>query len=133
MKVRSILLGGALAAAAFAGVASAAAAPSAPASTRSCFFTRNWDSWHAPDKNTIYLKINMHDIYRVDLSAGSDLLTWPDSHLVSRGHGASTVCSPIDLDLSVSNGTGINEFLIAKAITKLTPEQVAAIPRKDLP
>ena len=133
MKVRSLLLGGALAAAAFAGVASAATAPSAPAATRSCFFTRNWDSWHAPDKNTIYFKISLHDIYRVDLSAGSDLLTWPDTHLVSKSHGTDSICTPLDLDLSVSDGHGAREFLIAKSITKLTPEQVAAIPKKDLP
>lgn len=130
MKVRSLLLGGALAAAAFAGVASAAATPGAPA--HACFFSRNWDSWHAPNKNTIYFKVNLHDIYQVDLSAGSDLLTWPDTHLVSKVHGPDTICSPIDLDLSVSDGH-IKEFLIAKSITKLTPEQVAAIPKKDLP
>ena len=132
MKVRSLLLAGVLATAAFAGAASAATTPSAPAANRSCFFTRNWDSWHAPDKNTIYLKINMHEIYRVDLSAGSDLLTWPDAHIVNKVHGVDSVCSPIDLDLSVSDGH-VHEFLIAKAITKLTPEQIAAIPKKDLP
>ncbi len=132
MKVRSLLLG-AIAATAFAGVASAATAPSAPAAARQCFFTRNWDSWHAPDANTIYLKISMHDIYRVDLSSGSDLLTWPDAHIINKVRGTDSVCAPIDLDLSVSNGHGIQEFLIAKAITKLTPEQIAAIPKKDLP
>jgi hypothetical protein len=132
MKVRSLLLAGALATAAFAGAASAATTPSAPAATRSCFFQRDWESWHAPDRNTIYLKINLHDIYRVDLSAGSDLLTWPDAHIINKVRGPDSVCSPLDLDLSVSDGH-IHEFLIAKAITKLTPEQVAAIPKKDLP
>jgi hypothetical protein len=134
MKVRSLILG-ALAATALAGVASAATAPapSAPAANRTCFFTRNWESWKAPDANTLYLKVFMHDIYRVDLSSGSDMLTWPDSHLINKVRGTDSVCSPIDLDLSVSNGSGIRVFLIAKAITKLTPEEIAAIPKKDLP
>jgi hypothetical protein len=132
MKVRSLILG-ALAATAFAGVASAATTPSPPAATRNCFFTRNWESWRAPDANTIYLKVFMHDIYRVDLSAGSDLLTWPDSHIINQVRGSDSVCSPIDLDLSVSNGHGIRVFLIAKSITKLTPEEIAAIPKKYLP
>ncbi len=39
---------------------------------------------------------------------------------------------PIDLDLKVANDH-IVEPLFIKAITKLTPEQVAAIPKKFLP
>jgi hypothetical protein len=131
MKVRSLLLCGALATA-FAGAASAATAPAATPK-RTCFFSRNWESWRAPDKDTIYLRVSFKEYYRVDLSSGSDLLTWPDSHIVSQIRGTDMICSPIDLDLSVSDGHGFHEFLIAKAITRLTPEEVAAIPKKYLP
>ena len=47
--------------------------------------------------------------------------------------GSDTVCDALDLDLSVSDGHGFREFLIATSITKLTPAEVAAIPLKFRP
>ena len=133
MTIKALLIGAALAVGS-AGLAQAATpAAGGPAKTNTCFFSRNWDGWRAPDENTLYLRVGVRDIYRVDLSSGSRLLTWPSSHLISRLWGTSSICSPLDLDLSVSDGGGFREFLIAKAITKLSREEVAAIPRKDLP
>ena len=118
-----------------AGAASAAdqpAAKPAPKRTSSCFFSSEWDGWRAPNENTIYLRVNVRDIYRVDLSAGSRLLTWSDSHLINKLWGSNSICSPLDLDLQVSDGLA-RESLIAKSIVKLTPDEVKQIPKKDLP
>lgn len=126
------LLFAAVAALGMAGAAQAAA-PSPDAKPKSaCFFTRNWDGWRSPDEKTIYLRVNVRDIYKVDLAGGSSLLKWPDSHLINEVRGTDSVCNPIDLDLKVSNDQFV-EPLFVKAITKLTPEQVAAIPKKYLP
>ncbi len=76
--------------------------------------------------------MNVRDFYKVDLEYGSRLLTYPDSHLISRMWGTDSICSPIDLDLKVSDGNIIDPLFV-KAITKMTPEQVAAIPKKYLP
>jgi hypothetical protein len=76
--------------------------------------------------------VHVRDIYRLDLSYGSTLLTWPDSHLINVMRGTNSICYPIDLDLKVGNN-GFLEPLFIKSITKLTPEEVAAIPKKDLP
>jgi hypothetical protein len=137
MKASSLLLHAALAGGLLAGAvgsASAASPPTKPAK-ESCFMSTQWAGWKAPNDKTIYLRVNLHDIYRVDLSGSSPLLTWPDTHLVNIEHGTDLVCSPLDLQLSVaeSGGGGAREFLIAKAITKLTPDEIAAIPKKDLP
>jgi hypothetical protein len=109
-----------------------AAAPADPAARGPCFFHFQWDSWRSPDANTIYMRIKHDEYYRVDLSAGSNMLTDPTNHLISRVQGSSSVCSALDLNLDVTDGH-ITMPLIAKSIVKLTPEQVAAIPRKDLP
>ncbi|MGZ3272623.1 MAG: DUF6491 family protein [Caulobacteraceae bacterium] len=122
-----------LAAVAALGLASAAHADAPAAKPKSsCFFTRNWDGWRSPDEKTIYLRVGLRDIYKVDLASGSSLLTWPDSHLINEVRGTDSVCSPIDLDLKVANDHFV-EPLFIKAITKLTPEEVAAIPKKFLP
>jgi len=105
----------------------------APPSKANCFESRQWNGWRSPDSKTIYLRVNVHDIWRVDLSGGSNMLTDPTNHLINDLQDSGWICRPIDLnDLKVSDGHVI-EPLFVKAITKLTPEQVAAIPKKDLP
>ena len=120
--------------------ASAAVAHQAPAEpakpakpTRQCFYLSDWRGWTAPDKNTLYMKVRGRDVYRVDLAYGSNQLTWPGSHLVSVVRGPDSVCHPLDLDLRVSDGFGFAMPIRAKAITKLTPEEIAALPKKDRP
>jgi hypothetical protein len=98
-----------------------------------CFFTSQWQGWKAPNDRTLYLGVNNRDIYRVELSGSSPELQGPGVHLVFKARGSSSICSPLDLDLSVSDGHGFHSPLIARSLTKLTPEEVAAIPRKDRP
>lgn len=130
---RAALIG--LAVAGFgASAASAAQGDAKPAKPpRQCFYLSDWRGWSAPDKNTLYLKVRNREIYRVDLSYGSNQLTWPGNHLVSVVRGTDSICSPMDLDLRVSDGMGFAMPIRAKTITKLTPEQIQAIPKKDRP
>jgi hypothetical protein len=112
----------------------APAEPAKPAKpARQCFYLSDWRGWTAPDKNTLYMKVRGRDVYRVDLAYGSNQLTWPGSHLVSVVRGPDSVCHPLDLDLRVSDGFGFAMPIRAKAITKLTPEEIAALPKKDRP
>jgi hypothetical protein len=124
-----------LVAALTAGAAFGLAAGSAAADAKApCFFVSQWRGWKAPDANTLYLRVNMKDIYRADLSAGSQQLTWGGSyHLVSRVEGSSSVCGPLDLQLAVSDGRGFKQPLIVRDLVKLTPDEIAALPKKDLP
>jgi hypothetical protein len=98
-----------------------------------CFFISQWRGWKAPDDHTLYLGVNFHDVYKVDLSAGSTLLQDPDARIVSWTQGPDSVCSAIDLQLAVAVPPGIKEPLIARKLVKLTPEEVAAIPPKYRP
>lgn len=109
----------------------AAAKPAKPA--RQCFYLSDWRGWTAPDKDTLYMKVRGKDVYKVDLAYGTNQLTWPGVHLVSVVWGVDSVCGPLDLDLRVSDGFGMPIPIRAKTITKLTPEQVAALPKKDRP
>ncbi|MBV8593933.1 MAG: hypothetical protein JOZ27_06505 [Caulobacteraceae bacterium] len=121
-------LASALAIAATTSAQSRSADPEGP-----CFFVTEWKGWSSPDPNTLYLRVNMHDIYKVSLSAGSPSLAWPDMHLVSVDRGGSSICTALDLDLKVADTHGFAEPLIARSLRKLTPEEVAAIPKKYLP
>jgi hypothetical protein len=116
-----------------------------------CFFITQWHGWKAPSPDVLYLGVNANDVYKVDLSAGSSMLQSPGVHLVSHVRGSDSICSAIDLQLAVSDdvgspgglgrglrdgfsgGGGITEPLIASKLTKLTPAEVAAIPKQFRP
>jgi len=100
---------------------------------RSCFFISEWRGWKSPAPDVIYLGVNLHEVYKVQLSSGSSELQWPDARLISINRGSSTICDSLDLQLSVSDGHGFREPLIATSLVKLTPEEVAAIPPKFRP
>ena len=62
-------------------------------------------------------------------NGGSNQLLMGDVHLINIARGGDMVCNPIDLDLFVSDNHGFKTPLFVKTITKLTPEQVAALPK----
>jgi hypothetical protein len=116
-------------------IASAAQAqtPAAKPARGPCFSLSDWHGWSSPSEKVMYLKVRNRDVYRLDLTHGSNQLNWPGTHLVTVVRGSDRICNPIDLDLRVSDGFGMAIPLRAKTITKLTPEEIAAIPKKDRP
>ncbi|WP_165190772.1 DUF6491 family protein [Caulobacter soli] len=129
----TVLLAAAAPALAASGLADPAAKDAAPRPARSCFSLSDWDGWSAPDRNTLYMKVRHRDVYRVDLSHGTSQLTSPGVHLVSVVRGTDSICRPIDLDLRVSDGFGFAMPIMAKSITKLSKDEIAALPKKDRP
>jgi hypothetical protein len=114
-------------------LADTAAAPdAAPKPTRACFSLSDWQGWSAPDKDTLLMRVRNRDVYRVELSHGTNQLTSPGVHLVSVVRGIDQVCRPHDLDLRVSDGMFAMPIM-AKSITKLTKEEIAALPKRDRP
>ena len=100
----------------------------------SCFLASEWAGWRSPSPTVIYLRVNANQIYEVDLASGSSMLQDPGMHLVSHVEGSDWICAPVDLRLEVADDHGgIREPLFVKSIRRLTPEEVKAIPRRDLP
>jgi len=108
---------------------------SAPAKHQSCFSLRDWHGWTAEGDETLYFKIRMHDVYRIDLASKESFLNAPGMHLVTKSYGDDLICNPIDLDLKIADNFGpqFPTRLFIKSITKLTPEEIAALPEKDRP
>jgi hypothetical protein len=110
-------------------VAANAQAPVAPPQNQ-CFFINQFENWKAPDSKTIFIRVAMTRYYRLDLSASCPELQVPDSHLITHSRGPDTVCSAIDWDLRVSEGAShFGSPCIVKAMTLLSPDEVAAIPK----
>jgi hypothetical protein len=134
MSKPHIFLLSALAALLAVAATSASAGTTSPA-TNSCFATKDWRGWTAPgDGDALYLRVGTREIYRVELLPGSHVRKRSDTILFNRVRGSSWICSPLDLDLTLADrDIGFRQSLIARSIRKLTPEEIAAIPRKDLP
>ena len=134
MQRHLIPIGAAVAALAL--VSAAQAAPEAkPVSKGSnCFASNQWKSWTAgPTGDTLYLRVNLNDVYQVDLTPGTRARKSPGYFLVNQVRGSNWICSALDLDLTISDDLGFRQPLIARSMRKLTPEEVAAIPRKYQP
>jgi hypothetical protein len=110
------------------------AAQASAGDTKQCFRGRDWENWTAPgDGDVILLRVNLHDIYRIELSPGSHVRKDADRFLISKERGSDWICGPLDLDLQLSDHSGFREPLIARSLRKLTPEEVAAIPPRERP
>jgi hypothetical protein len=138
MKFRTTLALGAAAAAALIALPAAAAngadAPRRSLASADCFSSRDWTDWSSPSPDVIYLKVRNRDVYRIDLLAGGQRsLEAPGKYLVNTQHGSQRVCSPVDLDLKLGDLAGFVTPLFPQAITRLTPAEVAALPRKARP
>ena len=101
----------------------------------SCFFVSQFESWRAPDDKTIFIRVGMSRYYRLDLGSSCSRLQAPDVHLVMNVSGSDTICTPLDWDLKVADSPpdGISTPCIVKAMTELSPADVAAIPKKFKP
>lgn len=94
----------------------------------------SWSSWSAAGNgDVLYLRVHINDIYRVDLTPGSHAYKSPGYFLVNVVRGSGWICSANDLDLSLNSDYGFRRPLIAVSMRKLTADEAAAIPRKDLP
>jgi len=117
-----------------AGAATAQDQNAAPPPSSNCFFSSNWQGWSAPGNgDTLLIRVRPNDIYRIELAPGAHVHKTGDRFLVNELRGGNWICSALDLDLTLSDHQGFSQALIARSLTKLTADEVAAIPRADLP
>ena|ERR1051326_6925249 len=99
-----------------------------------CFFSDQFRNWRAADEQTIYIRVLPNRYYRLDLAAACTMLTSPGARLITRFEGKRTVCSPQDWDLSVVEwGGAARAQCVVRAMTLLSPEQVAGLPQRVRP
>ena len=133
MMISRTLVAGSIAALSLATAASAApGANEASPAPRDCFNTRDWAGWRSPSTDVLYLKVR-NDVYRVDLIGGGQRLDGPGKLIISQTRGVDRVCSSIDLDIRLGDTAGFSTPLFPTGITRLTAEQVAALPPADRP
>ena len=101
----------------------------------SCIDARKLEEWKSPSPNVIFYRVGANQVFRLDLSTGSNQLKYSDVILFSNIHTPSRwLCTPQDFQLRVTDSHHtFTEPLIVKSITRLTPDEVAAIPPEYRP
>ena len=105
--------------------------PDAAKPARACFFNRDVRGFAAPDDRTLYLRVRSKDIYRLDLMGRCPDLDW-ETQVGLDSRGSSSICAPIDVQVRVRGPIGVTRCPVSE-ITRLTPEEAAALPRKSRP
>ena len=112
--------------------ASAGAAPPKPRS--SCFWASRIENFAAVDEQNLYLRVGIHDVYQAKLFANCLDINWVH-HLALVSRPSSLICEGPNLNVDVvvrDIGVGRQRCPVT-SIRKLTPDEVAALPKDARP
>jgi hypothetical protein len=111
-----------------------AADPAQPTTQRNCFRVSQINNHTKGDNETLYLSVRSKEVYRLGMSGNCLAGATSSDPLILKVHGSDLVCRPLDLDLKIklTGGVGATPCII-RDITKLGPEEIAALPPKIKP
>ncbi len=114
--------------------AQAPAAPQAkPKPSNACFYGSQTDGFSAANDTTVYVRSGIRDIYELKLFAPCIDIDWAQ-RIALRSHGSDWICEGTNVDYEVISPSPIGrQRCEVTSVRKLTPEQVAALPKRDRP
>jgi len=128
----AIALAGAALLAAGAGPGAAARDRTPAYSPQQCFYTRNVTSFAAPDEHNLYVQVNSRDVYHFDMFGPCPDIDW-NQRLALVSRSSSWICNGMDAEV-ITHAAGIGrQHCFVRNVRKLTPEEVAALPRRARP
>lgn len=116
-------------------IAPASAQPAqSPARGPQCYFVNELGNWRAQDTHTINFRVRGDRYIRLGLGNECYPLRSATARLVTEFGRSSTVCSPLDWNLRVSEAIGSPAIpCIVKTMTQVSPADIAALPAKARP
>ena len=112
--------------------AASAIALAPPAQARDdfpCFLTRDMRNHTVGDDHTLYFDVNGQAVYRAVMSNNCLAGAVSSDPIILRDMaGTGRICNKIDLDVGVRGSR-----CIVQSLTKLTPAEVAALPKRVKP
>ncbi len=123
MKIALALVGAATA------LALALPAAAQPKAENSCFWLRDLRNHTVGGDHTLYFDVNGRSVYRVETTGNCLAGTVSSDPIVLRKRTAGgQICTPLDLDLSIRGSR-----CIVSDLSRLSPEEAAALPRRMHP
>jgi hypothetical protein len=109
----------------------AAAEAAGKPAPRACFRPDNIQNFSAPDEKTVYLRVNRREVYRLDLMGPCPDVDWA-WEIALQNRGSSWVCSAMDATVLVKTPIGPQRCVVER-MSKVSPEEVAALPKRSRP
>jgi hypothetical protein len=113
-------------------VVGALAASAATAQGRNCFLRRSISNFSAPNDRTLYVRAGVRDVYRLDLLTSCTGLTFRRGITLKGSPTGGWICNPLDATV-ILRRSGMNQRCPVTAIHHLTPAEIVATPKRDLP
>ena len=113
-------------------IAATALSSFATAASADCFRLSDINGHSIGNKDTLYLSVRRKDVYQLTMKGSCLAGAMRGDPLITESFGGGPICKPIDLNLKIGTSAGPSACIIDK-IEKLTPEQIAAIPKKLRP
>ena len=105
---------------------------SAATASAECFRMSDVSAHSIADSKTMYLSVGRHDVYKVSMVGACLGGAMSSDPIITESFGGGPICRPIDLNLKIATGVGASACFVDK-FEKLTPEQIAAIPKRQRP
>ncbi|HEY1880246.1 MAG TPA: DUF6491 family protein [Caulobacteraceae bacterium] len=102
------------------------------ASADPCFLQRNINGFSAPNDRTVYVRVGVKDIWRLGTMNTCTGLTFRNAFALEGSPTSAWICKPLDATIRF-NETGMRMICPVSSIHKLTPAEVAALPKRDRP
>ena len=113
-------------------MATAAAAAAPPVAHDQCFLRRNVNGFSAPNDRTLYVRVGVNDVWRLDLMTDCTGLSFRNAFGLEAQPARAWICSPLDATV-VFRQTGLTQRCPVSGLHKLTADEIAALPRRDRP
>lgn len=98
-----------------------------------CFRSHDIRNHTIADRNTLLVDVNGRATYRITMRDNCLAAAIPSDPLITRTPPGSTIiCKPIDLDIGIARN-GFTTQCIVDSIVKMSPAELAALPRKLKP
>jgi hypothetical protein len=113
--------------------APAAAPPASSRPQRACFNAHMISSFNAPDDSTVYIRVGVNEVYRLTLFAPCQNMSFDQSVIIQTRSGGSWICDPLDAEIIVHDRAMGPQHCPVTELHKLTPAEVAALPKRSRP
>jgi hypothetical protein len=97
---------------------------------RQCFSTRQIDRSVVVDDSTINFKVG-RQVYQMTMAGPCPRLKNNIGGYIMTLRGSDQICEPLDVQISVNDNIG--GWCNANGLRRLSPAEVAALPKKDVP
>jgi hypothetical protein len=109
-----------------------AATATGGATAAQCFLQNNINGFSAPNDRTLYVRVGVRDIWRLDLMTDCTGLSFRNSFGLQGSPTGPWICNPLDATVRFHE-SGARMTCPVSAMHKLSPEEAAALPKKDRP